>query len=120
MPRARSLRWPGSPPPPALEHTAVHAAGTAQALAGVAGALAGTSIFTTVIATAAGLAAMVPNAIALFGLVLTVVAVQMQVRAVEEPYLLHAHGDAYAAYAAEVGWFLPGVGRLTSSRGAQR
>ncbi|MEV0667369.1 methyltransferase family protein [Actinomadura luteofluorescens] len=133
-----------------LDNTAVHAAGTALALAGVAGTLAAQTsmgnswrigveedertelvtggaftlarnpIFTTMIVTAAGLAAMVPNAIALFGLVVTVAAVQMQVRAVEEPYLLHTHGDAYAAYAAEVGRFLPGVGRLTPSRNTRR
>lgn len=60
------------------------------------------------------LAAMVPNAIALFGLVLTVVAIQVQVRAVEEAYLLRAHGDTYTVYAARVGRFLPGLGRLTS------
>jgi protein-S-isoprenylcysteine O-methyltransferase Ste14 len=47
--------------------------------------------------------------------VLTVAAIQMQVRAVEEPYLLRTHGDNYAAYAARVGRFLPGLGRLTPS-----
>ena len=31
---------------------------------------------------------------------------------VEEPYLLKVHGSAYAEYAARVGRFLPGVGRL--------
>lgn len=69
-------------------------------------------IFTAMAVTAAGLAAMVPNVIALAGLALTVAALQMQVRAVEEPYLLRTHGDAYTAYAARVGWFLPGIGRL--------
>jgi len=34
------------------------------------------------------------------------------VRAVEEPYLLDTHGDAYRGYATRVGRFLPGVGRL--------
>lgn len=91
-----------------------------ELVTGGAFSLARNPIFTTMIVTAAGLAAMVPNAIALFGLVVTVVAVQMQVRAVEEPYLLRTHGDAYAAYAAEVGRFLPGVGRLASPQGVQR
>jgi protein-S-isoprenylcysteine O-methyltransferase Ste14 len=134
----------------ALENAGVRAAGIALALAGVAGtlvaqgsmgtswrigveeeertelvtggafALARNPIFTTMIATAAGLAAMVPNVIALFGLVLTVVAIQMQVRAVEEPYLLQAHGVAYAAYASKVGRFLPGIGRLVPSPGARQ
>ncbi|MEU5991947.1 isoprenylcysteine carboxylmethyltransferase family protein [Spirillospora sp. NPDC047418] len=73
-------------------------------------ALARNPIFTAMILTAAGLAAMVPNVIALFGLGLTVAAIQMQVRAVEEPYLLRAHGGDYTAYAARVGRFLPGIG----------
>jgi protein-S-isoprenylcysteine O-methyltransferase Ste14 len=38
----------------------------------------------------------------------------LQVRAVEEPYLLSVHGDAYATYAARVGRFVPGVGRLAT------
>jgi protein-S-isoprenylcysteine O-methyltransferase Ste14 len=81
---------------------------------GGAFALARNPIFTGMLATAAGLAAMVPNAVTLAGLVLTAVAVQMQVRAVEEPYLLRVHGASYIAYAARVGRFLPGIGRLTS------
>jgi protein-S-isoprenylcysteine O-methyltransferase Ste14 len=81
-------------------------------------ALARNPIFTAMILTAAGLAAMVPNVIALFGLGLTVAAIQMQVRAVEEPYLLRAHGDDYTAYAARVGRFLPGIGlRIPSTPG---
>ena len=36
----------------------------------------------------------------------------MQVRAVEEPHLLATHGRAYADYAARVGRFVPGIGRL--------
>ncbi|NEA29978.1 methyltransferase [Actinomadura bangladeshensis] len=86
-----------------------------ELVTGGAFALARNPIFTAMIATAAGLAAMVPNAIALAGLVLTAAAIETQVRAVEEPYLLRVHGDtyaAYAAYAARTGRFLPGLGRL--------
>ncbi|WP_395109748.1 methyltransferase [Actinomadura sp. SCN-SB] len=79
---------------------------------GGAFALARNPIFTAMIVTAAGLAAMVPNVVSLLGLVLSVAVIQVQVRAVEEPYLLRVHGDAYRAYAARVGRFLPGVGRL--------
>ncbi|WP_222709264.1 hypothetical protein [Nonomuraea sp. C10] len=64
------------------------------------------------IATAAGLAAMVPNLISLAALVLAVVAIELQVRAVEEPYLRRVHGAAYLWYAARVGRFLPGIGRM--------
>ena len=42
-------------------------------------------------------------------------AVQLQVRVVEEPYLLATHGKTYAAYAARVGRFVPGAGRLHTS-----
>ncbi|MFI0369704.1 methyltransferase family protein [Actinomadura sp. 1N219] len=75
-------------------------------------ALVRNPIFTVMIATAAGLTAMVPNPLALTGLALTAVAFQLQVRIVEEPYLWAVHADAYAAYAARVGRFLPAIGRL--------
>ena len=42
-----------------------------------------------------------------------VVALELQVRFVEEPYLLQAHGSAYADYAARVGRFFPRVGLLS-------
>ncbi len=38
---------------------------------------------------------------------------QVQVRAIEEPYLVRTHGAAYTGYAARTGRFLPGIGRLT-------
>lgn len=69
-------------------------------------------IFTAMAVTGVGLALMVPNLVALTGAVLLVVALQLQVRVVEEPYLRQVHGDAYAAYAARTGRFLPGLGRL--------
>jgi protein-S-isoprenylcysteine O-methyltransferase Ste14 len=40
-----------------------------------------------------------------------VVAVQLQVRSIEEPYLRRVHGVAYERYAGRVGRFVPGVGR---------
>lgn len=70
-------------------------------------------IFTAMATTGLGLALLVPNLVALLGFVLLVIALQLQVRVVEEPYLLRAHGQGYAAYAATVGRFLPGLGRLT-------
>jgi protein-S-isoprenylcysteine O-methyltransferase Ste14 len=69
-------------------------------------------IFTWMIATAAGLALLVPNAAGLAALVTLVVGMQIQVRRVEEPYLLRTHGAAYAGWAARTGRFLPGVGKL--------
>jgi protein-S-isoprenylcysteine O-methyltransferase Ste14 len=69
-------------------------------------------ILTTTAATAVGLALMVPNLVALSMLVAFVLAMEIQVRLVEEPYLLGVHGDRYRAYAARIGRFLPGIGRM--------
>ncbi|WP_062980278.1 methyltransferase family protein [Nocardia flavorosea] len=68
-------------------------------------------IFAAMLATFAGLALMVPNLVAAVGYVLLLAGVQAQIRAVEEPYLQHIHGRAYADYTARVGRFVPGVGR---------
>lgn len=70
-------------------------------------------IFSAMIPTALGLALMVPNVASLAGLAGLVVALELQVRVVEEPYLLRIHGTEFARYATRVGRFLPGVGRLT-------
>ncbi|MFG3420331.1 methyltransferase family protein [Micromonospora sp. NPDC049460] len=75
-------------------------------------ALARNPIFTAMIVTGLALALMVPNPISLAATVVLVVSIQLQVRAVEEPYLARMHGAAYAAYASRVGRFLPGTGRL--------
>jgi protein-S-isoprenylcysteine O-methyltransferase Ste14 len=54
----------------------------------------------------------VPNVVALAGLVALLIALEIQVRLVEERHLLRAHGDSYRQYAARVGRFVPGLGRL--------
>ncbi|MFG3702495.1 methyltransferase family protein [Micromonospora sp. NPDC047620] len=127
---------------PLLDHRALHAVGLAVAVAGIAATLAaqlamGTSwrigvdpterttlvtsgpfalarnpIFTAMAATSLGLTLLVPNAVSLIAWLALVVALQLQVRAVEEPYLIATHADAYRRYAAGVGRFLPGLGRL--------
>ncbi len=76
-------------------------------------ALVRNPIFTAMAITGVGLALMVPNAVALSGVVLLLVALQLQVRVVEEPYLLSTHGTRYADYTAGTGRFLPGIGRGT-------
>jgi protein-S-isoprenylcysteine O-methyltransferase Ste14 len=55
---------------------------------------------------------MVPTWLGFLGAVVVAAALELQVRYVEEPYLLRAHGDAYRAYASRVGRFVPGVGLL--------
>lgn len=68
-------------------------------------------IFTAMVITAAGLALLASNAMALLALVALITALQVQVRFVEEPYLRAVHGRAYAVYSARAGRFLPLVGR---------
>ena len=68
-------------------------------------------IFTAMLITATGLAAIIPNFVSLVGLAALIAALEVQVRLVEEPYLLDAHGDRYRAYAQTAGRFAPGVGR---------
>ena len=126
----------------ALDTTPLHVAGAVLAVAGILGTLwaqlaMGTSwrigvdpeertelvtdgpfayvrnpIFSAMIPTALGLTLLVPSVVAIAGLVGLVVALELQVRVVEEPYLRRVQGEAYARYAARVGRFVPGVGRL--------
>lgn len=129
-------------PVAALDGPVLHVAGAAIAVAGIAATLhaqlaMGTSwrigvdetertelvtsgpfalvrnpIFAAMIPTALGLVLLVPSWVAIAGFAGLVVALELQVRVVEEPYLLRAHGAAYADYAARTGRFAPRVGRL--------
>jgi protein-S-isoprenylcysteine O-methyltransferase Ste14 len=81
-------------------------------------ALVRNPIFAAVFPTALGLALLVPTWIAFVGLVVLVIALELQVRVVEEPYLLRAHPNEYAGYAARVGRFVPGVGRIRVEQSA--
>jgi protein-S-isoprenylcysteine O-methyltransferase Ste14 len=69
-------------------------------------------IFTAMLVTAAGLTMTIPNVTSVAGLVALVVALEVQVRLVEEPYLVAAQRDLYVRYASRVGRFAPGIGRL--------
>jgi protein-S-isoprenylcysteine O-methyltransferase Ste14 len=69
-------------------------------------------IYSAMLPTVFGLVLMVPSAVAIAAFVTLFVALEMQVRLVEEPYLLRTHGDEYAVYAARVGRFVPGVGSI--------
>jgi protein-S-isoprenylcysteine O-methyltransferase Ste14 len=75
-------------------------------------ALVRNPIFSGMIPVAIGLALLVPNAVAIAAVVALVVALEIQTRLVEEPYLLRAHGEEYRRYAARAGRFVPGLGRL--------
>ena len=75
-------------------------------------ALVRNPIFSGAALSATGLALVVPNVLSLAMLVLFIAGLEIQVRLVEEPYLLRVHGEAYRRYAARTGRFVPGVGRL--------
>lgn len=132
--------WPGGLPLFRLD--AVHGFGAALAVAGNLGALAaqmsmGSSwrigvdegehtrlvtsglfgwmrnpIFSFVALSLAGLVLLVPSPLALAATITTLAAIEIQVRVVEEPYLVRTHGPAYLDYARKVGRFVPGIGRL--------
>jgi len=135
-----------TPPIAALEHRPVQIAGIVLTLGGIAATLyaqgaMGTAwrigvdpsertqlvtggpyahvrnpIFAAMLPTAAGLALIVPNWVALLAFATLLVAVELQVRIVEEPYLARTHGTAYNAYAARVGRFIPGSARCEVDR----
>jgi protein-S-isoprenylcysteine O-methyltransferase Ste14 len=71
-------------------------------------------IFSAMLLTSVGLVLLVPTPLAVAALLVLVVALELQVRCVEEPYLLRTHGAAYRSYAARVGRFVPGIGRLAT------
>jgi protein-S-isoprenylcysteine O-methyltransferase Ste14 len=68
-------------------------------------------IYTAMIIGWSGFALMVPTLLGFAAIVAIASGLELQVRFVEEPYLLRTHGDAYRAYASRVGRFLPGLGR---------
>jgi protein-S-isoprenylcysteine O-methyltransferase Ste14 len=69
-------------------------------------------IYTAMITTILGLTLLVPSVLAFASFALLLVSLELQTRVVEEPYLKQTHGESYTNYAARVGRFLPGVGRL--------
>lgn len=69
-------------------------------------------IYSALVPTVFGLVLMVPSVLAIIAFVTLVAGLELQVRAVEEPYLLHTHGEEYATYAARVGRFVPRLGLL--------
>jgi len=68
-------------------------------------------IFTGMVIAAVGLSLMAPTMLTLVALLLLVVAVEVQVRSVEEPYLRTAMAGG-GAYARRVGRFVPRLGRI--------
>jgi protein-S-isoprenylcysteine O-methyltransferase Ste14 len=61
-----------------------------------------------------GVVLLVPNVVTVAAAAAMLASLELQTRLVEEPYLLRTHGERYARYAARVGRFVPGIGRLRS------
>jgi protein-S-isoprenylcysteine O-methyltransferase Ste14 len=127
-----------------LDHTAVQVAGLIVALAGFAGILAaqhamGTSwrigvdpnertglvtdgvfalvrnpVFTATLTAVTGLTATAPTWLQLAAMASVIAGIELQVRAVEEPYLARLHGHTYTTYTARTGRFLPGIGHTSN------
>lgn len=75
-------------------------------------------IFTAMVLALAGLVLLLPTWVSLAALVALVVAVEIQVRVIEEPYLRRQHGEAYRSYADRAGRFVPGIGQGLSRSAA--
>ena len=69
-------------------------------------------IYTFMVVAWLGFALLVPTWLSAASIPAGIIAFEVQVRLVEEPFLIRAHGDSYLAWASWVGRFLPGVGRL--------
>lgn len=68
--------------------------------------------YTSLLACSITVAALVPTPLAAAAVLVCAAALQIQTRLVEEPHLQRRHGQVYERYAAGVGRFVPGVGRL--------
>lgn len=75
-------------------------------------ALVRNPIFSAMIVCAAGLTLLVPNVVSVVGLLVLVLAIQLQVRQAEEPFLTRTLGAPYRDYARRTGRFVPGIGRI--------
>ena len=71
-------------------------------------------IFAAMLLVAGGLALLDPTPVAIVAVTCLLLASQIQVRLVEEPYLIDRHGRPYREYAARAGRFVPGAGLLSA------
>ena len=67
-------------------------------------------IFSAMLVFALGETLLAPNPVAIAMFVIFLSAIEISVRAVEEPYLRGMHGDTYRDYTTRVGRFVPGIG----------
>jgi protein-S-isoprenylcysteine O-methyltransferase Ste14 len=69
-------------------------------------------LYTAMLTFDFGMALLTPNFVTIAGFILAVIALELQVRRVEQPYLRDKHGAAYRGHTANVGRFVPGVGLI--------
>jgi protein-S-isoprenylcysteine O-methyltransferase Ste14 len=69
-------------------------------------------IYSAMLVFEVGIALLATNPVTIAGLFLTLGSLELQVRRVEEPYLLATHGALYRDYTARVGRFVPRVGLI--------
>jgi protein-S-isoprenylcysteine O-methyltransferase Ste14 len=67
-------------------------------------------IFSGTLLGGAGLLLMTPNLLSILGMITLWLAIQLQVRWFEEPYLARTHRQKFLDYAGQTGRFVPGVG----------
>lgn len=71
-------------------------------------------IFSAMLATLAGLVLVTPSPWTIMGWIGAALLLAIETR-LEEQHLVGTHGDEYRVYAARVGRFVPGIGRLSAS-----
>jgi protein-S-isoprenylcysteine O-methyltransferase Ste14 len=69
-------------------------------------------IYSAMILFVLGVALLIPSALTLVLAAATVAEIELQVRAVEEPFLARRHDRDFLGWAARAGRFAPGIGRL--------
>jgi protein-S-isoprenylcysteine O-methyltransferase Ste14 len=69
-------------------------------------------IYSAMIVGWTGFALLVPTWLSIGAVFVIAGGLELQVRSVEEPYLIRAHGDEYRRYASGAGRFIPMIGRL--------
>ena len=69
-------------------------------------------VYTTMVTSSLGVALLVPTVLAAMTVPMCLIALEIQTRLVEEPFLIQRHGRAYLDYARTVGRFLPRLGRI--------
>jgi len=77
-------------------------------------------IYTAMVVFMAGNALLLANGVMVVALTLLIAGVELQVRGVEEPFLLDRHGHDYVRWAEKTGRFAPLLGRCGARRRGHR